>query len=55
LSSTFENFQKIKYAAIDMSYKEGGKLRDITNKDMSKALKLAAAELNYPAKNIYIA
>ena len=30
------------------TYKEGGKVRDITDKDMRKAVKLAAAELDYP-------
>ena len=33
------------------TYKEGNKIRDITDKDMRKAIKLAAVELDYPNKN----
>ena len=33
------------------TYKDGDKLHDITDKDMRKAIKLAAVELDYPNKN----
>ena len=55
LGETVINIRKFSSDSDTMllTYMEKGKLKDVTDKDMRKAIKLAAAELDYPnTKNI---